>query len=89
LRLATWQADAHYSLLGISMSLVILTPVEDLGHWRVKLAWARKTPHFFGKFETKEEAEQWIAEHHWMTKQRQEPGAAEADDLDDVSPDTP
>jgi hypothetical protein len=67
------------------MSSVVLTPVENLGHWRVKLAWARKTPHYFGKFETKREAEQWIADHHWMTEQPQEPDAAEADDPDDIS----
>ena len=71
------------------MSSVVLTPVVEAGYWRVKIAWPNKTPHYFGKFETKEKAEQWIAEHHWMTEQRQEPGAAEADDPDDVSSDTP
>ncbi len=54
-------------------SVVVLTPVAEAGYWRVKLAWPNKTPHFFGKFQTKEEAEHWIAEHHWMTKQHQEP----------------
>ena len=74
------------------MSSVVLTPVEEAGHWRVKLAWARKTPHYFGKFQTKEEAERWIAEHHWLTAQSQEPDVAEADDPDEreaTPPDTP
>lgn len=71
------------------MSSVVLTPVEDLGHWRVKIAWARKTPHFFGKFQTKKEAEEWIADHHWMAEQREEPGAAEADDPDDPDDTSP
>jgi hypothetical protein len=41
------------------------------------------------QFETKKEAEQWIANHHWMTEQPQEPGAAEADDPDAGPPDNP
>jgi hypothetical protein len=60
------------------MSTVVLTPVAAAGHWRVKIAWPNKTPHFFGKFQTKAEAEKWIERHHWMTEQRQEP---------DLSPD--
>ena len=62
------------------MSSIVLTPVVEAGCWRVKLAWPRKTPHYFGKFQTKEEAEQWIAEHHWLSEQRQEPDAAQAYD---------
>lgn len=70
------------------MSSVVLTPIAEAGYWRVKIAWPKKTPHFFGKFQIKKEAKQWIAGHHWMTEQSQEPGAAEADDPDDMSPDT-
>jgi hypothetical protein len=54
-------------------SVVVLTPAAEAEYWRVKLAWPNKTPHFFGKFQTKEEAEHWIAEHHWMSKQHLEP----------------
>jgi hypothetical protein len=62
------------------MSTVMLTPVAEAGSWRVKIAWPNKTPHFFGKFQTKAEAEKWIERHHWMTEQRQEP---------DLPPDVP
>jgi hypothetical protein len=55
------------------MSNVVLTPVTEAGFWRVKIAWPNKTPHFFGKFQIKAEAEKWIEWHHWMTEQRQEP----------------
>jgi hypothetical protein len=88
------QAGAHYSASReAELSSVTLTPVATRsGHWRVKIAWPKKTPHFFGRFETLAEAERWIAKHHWMTEQRQEPDAAEADDPDEpdiTPPDTP
>ena len=60
----------HYSVSGISMSSVVLTSVAEAGYWRVKIAWPHKTPHYFGKFQSQAEAELWIAEHHWLTKQR-------------------
>jgi hypothetical protein len=65
------------------MSSVVLTPVTQAGHWRVKIAWPGKTPHYFGRFNSQAEAEQWIADHHWMTEQRQEPGADEPEAADD------
>jgi hypothetical protein len=55
------------------MSSVLLTAITQSGYWRVKIAWPNKTPHFFGRFQSKEEAEKWIEQHHWMTKQPQEP----------------
>jgi hypothetical protein len=64
---------AHYSPSGIAMSSVVLKPVAEAGLWRVKIAWPNKTPHYFGKFQTKKEAEKWIEQHHWMTEQREEP----------------
>jgi hypothetical protein len=47
----------------------------------VKIAWPNKTPHYFGKFRTKAEAEWWIEEHRWPT-QRKEPNSEEADDFE-------
>jgi hypothetical protein len=41
---------------------------------------AEQTSHYFGKFQSQAEAEQWIADHRWTTTQRQEPDA----DLPDV-----
>jgi hypothetical protein len=62
------------------MSTVVLTPVAEALYWRVKIARPNKTPHFFGKFQSRADAERWIAEHRWMTEQRQEPDLAKADD---------
>jgi hypothetical protein len=64
---------AHYFVSGIAMSSVVLNPVAEAGYWRVKIAWPNKTPHYFGKFQNKKEAEKWIEQHHWMTEQREEP----------------
>jgi hypothetical protein len=41
-------------------------------------------PHYFGKFQSQAEAEQWIAAHHWMTTQSQEPGANNPEAADDL-----
>jgi hypothetical protein len=38
---------AHHSASGIAMSSVVLKPVAEAGHWRVKIAWPNKTPHYF------------------------------------------
>jgi hypothetical protein len=68
------------------MSSVVLKPVTREGFWCVKMTWRKKTPRYFGRFASQVDAEQWIEKHHWMIEQRQEPGAAEADDPDDTSP---
>ena len=66
------------------MSSVVLTPVTQAGYWRVKIAWPNKTPHFFGKFQSQAEAEKWIEEHRWLTRQPQEPGADDPETYDDL-----
>jgi hypothetical protein len=55
-----------------------LTAITHRGYWRVKIVWpradwARAAPRYFGKFQSKAEAERWIAEHPLLTKQRDEP----------------
>ena len=82
------RGTAHYPQRGRAMTAT-LTAVAQSGYWRVKIAWPNKTPHFFGKFQTKKEAEQWIAGHHWMTEQRQEPDKSAdlaADETSELSP---
>jgi hypothetical protein len=61
----------------------VLSPVRQWGYWRVKIAWPKHTPRYFGKFNSQVEAEEWITQHRWLTKQRQEPDVAEADDPDE------
>jgi hypothetical protein len=57
-----------------------MRPTIARGHWRVKIAWPNTAPRYFGHFDTKAEAEKWIAEHHRLTEQREEPDVARADD---------
>ena len=62
---------------------VVLTPVARSGYWRVEIAWPNRTPHFFGKFLSKAEAEKWIEQHRWLTAQRQE-GRRPPPDLEEL-----
>ncbi|MFY9840993.1 MAG: hypothetical protein WAK55_31885 [Xanthobacteraceae bacterium] len=58
------------------MNSATLKPVARKGYWRVEMAWPdNKHLHFFGKFLSQAEAEKWIEEHRWLTKQRKKPDA--------------
>jgi hypothetical protein len=52
--------------------------VGKSGYWRVKIAWPKHyferevLARYFGHFNSKAEADRWIQEHHWMTKQSPE-----------------
>jgi hypothetical protein len=61
----------------------VLTPVAEVGYWRVKIAWPRKTPRYFGTFQSQAEAQNWI-EHRWFITQPQEPGADDPEPDDDL-----
>jgi hypothetical protein len=37
------------------------------------MTWLDHRPRYFGAFLSRAEAEKWIEEHHWLTKQTQEP----------------
>jgi len=50
-----------------------LSPIVQSDHWRVEFSWPNRPSRYFGKFETKQDAEKWISEHRWMTEMRQEP----------------
>jgi hypothetical protein len=52
---------------------VELKPVKQRSYWRVEMTWQQRSPRYFGKFDTQEEAEKWIAEHRWLTKKSQRP----------------
>jgi hypothetical protein len=59
--------------------VVTLTAIQGWDYWRVKMAWPDHPPRLFGKFASKAEAEEWIAEHHWLTEQsKPAPDAQEA-----------
>jgi hypothetical protein len=60
---------------------VVLTPVRQGDHWRVKMKWLKKTPRYFGQFKTEAEAAKWIEEHQRLIDRPQDP--------DETSPDTP
>jgi hypothetical protein len=42
-------------------------------YWRVQMAWPESHPRYFGKFDSRAEAEKWIEKHDWLTEQNQEP----------------
>jgi hypothetical protein len=50
---------------------VTLTPVIQSGYWRVRLTWPGHAARFFGRFNSQADAERWIAEHRWLTEQRE------------------
>jgi len=51
------------------VSFVAMRSVHRQGHWRVEMTWPQSPPRYFGKFDSAAEAERWIAEHRWLTKQ--------------------
>jgi hypothetical protein len=52
---------------------LVLTPIQQSGCWRVKMAWPNNTVRFFGKFLSRREAEKWIEKHGWLSTQNQKP----------------
>ena len=73
LRLQHRRNGAHYCSDGGCELSVTLTPVIQSGYWRVRLTWPGHAARFFGRFNSEAEAEQWIAEHRWLTEQREPP----------------
>jgi hypothetical protein len=67
------EATARYSGqgMGVELSSAVLTPVPKSSFWRVRIAWPNSTPRYFGKFNSKTEAQRWIAEHRSLTRPRQ------------------
>jgi hypothetical protein len=47
----------------------VLTPISRSGYWYVMMMWPNNKPRYFGKFLSKREAEKWIEQHDWLTKQ--------------------
>jgi O-methyltransferase involved in polyketide biosynthesis len=45
-----------------------LRSLMQSNYWRVQMAWPDSNPRYFGKFNSRTEAEKWIAEHQWLTK---------------------
>jgi hypothetical protein len=79
------------------LSSLVLTPVRQGNHWRVKMTWPNKAPRFFGgkaprriaprffgRFESQADAQRWIEEHCWLTTQPQKSGADESEAVDDL-----
>ena len=63
-----------YSVSGDEgVSAVALRPIIQRNYWRVEITWPDHKPRYFGAFPSRAEAEKWIEEHRWLTKQTQEP----------------
>jgi hypothetical protein len=45
----------------------VLSAVQEGEIWRVQIAWPLGRPHYFGKFDSKQDAIEWIAAHSWLT----------------------
>jgi hypothetical protein len=54
------------------MARTQLTSVERDGHWTVRIAWPNGASHCVGRYAARREADNWIAEHRWMTAERVE-----------------
>jgi hypothetical protein len=54
------------------MGTVTFKTVRETDCWRVKIAWPRTPPRYFGHFKSERDADKWIAEHNWMTDQTHE-----------------
>lgn len=88
LRFATWRGGAQYSASRRRGTLVscVVSSVRQADYWRVKMKWPNSIPRFFGRFNTEAEAERWIAEHRWLTEQREEPDVTTAPAGDPEAP---
>lgn len=54
--------------------MAVLSPVTEMdGVWRVQITWANGNKNLFGKFDTQQEAEKWIAGHLWLAERPVEP----------------
>jgi len=53
--------------------VMVLRPLMQSKYWRVEMAWPHSQPRYFGKFDSRAEAEEWIEKHDWLTKQNHEP----------------
>jgi hypothetical protein len=49
--------------------VLTLSPIQQSGFWRVKMAWPGNSPRHFGWFVSQSDAERWIQEHRWLTTQ--------------------
>jgi hypothetical protein len=50
----------------------VLLPVREGKIWRVKIVWPSGAVHHFGKFDSKEDADDWIAAHPRLTMPAEE-----------------
>jgi hypothetical protein len=61
------------------MARTQLTAVERDGHWTVRITWPNGASHCVGRYAARREADNWIAEHGWMTAERIEGSDTAAD----------
>jgi hypothetical protein len=73
---------------GGSTRVVMQPVVASGGHWRVRMNWPRHPARYFGKFVSEAEAERWIAEHRWLTKQSLECPQADQPETTEQGPHT-
>jgi len=55
---------------------VVLSPIKQSGCWRVEIKWPDHPPRYFGKFNSRTDAEEWINLHHWLIQRQNDIEAA-------------
>jgi hypothetical protein len=45
-----------------------LSPAQEGGFWRVRIAWPNGKVNYFGKFTSEADVVRWISAHNWLTK---------------------
>jgi hypothetical protein len=46
----------------------VLLPVQQGSVWRVQIVWPNGSVHYYGNFQSKKQAADWITAHDWITK---------------------
>jgi hypothetical protein len=46
----------------------VLLPMQQGSIWRVQIVWPNGSVHYYGNFESKKQAVDWITAHDWITK---------------------
>ncbi len=57
--------------MGSETGVVMQAVTSRGGRWRVQMIWPKRPKRYFGRFDSKAEAERWIAEHRWLAVERQ------------------
>jgi hypothetical protein len=64
----------------------VLLPMQQGSVWRVQIVWPNGSVHYYGNFESKKQAVDWITAHDWITKTEPDERISPASNRDPSSP---